>query len=46
VLRKFIGERGLPAVGKPVFARYVPPFMPWFLRRNEIQIRVQGPAAR
>lgn len=46
VLRKFIDERGLTAVGEPVFARYDPPFMPWFLRRNEIQIPVQGPAAR
>ena len=45
-LRKFIGARGLTAVGEPVFARYNPPFMPWFLRRNEIQIPVQGPAAR
>jgi hypothetical protein len=45
-LRKFIGERGLTAVGEPVFARYDPPFMPWFLRRNEIQIPVQLPAAR
>jgi hypothetical protein len=24
----------------PVIARYDPPFMPWFLRRNEIQIEV------
>jgi len=45
-LRNFIGERGLTAVGEPVFARYDPPFMPWFLRRNEIQIPVQAPAAR
>ena len=45
-LRKFIDERGLTAIGEPVFARYDPPFMPWFLRRNEIQIRVQTPAAR
>jgi len=22
--------------GEPVFSRYNPPFMPWFLRRNEI----------
>lgn len=27
-----------PAIGSPVIARYDPPFMPWFLRRNEIQI--------
>ena len=39
-------ERGLTAIGEPVFARYDPPFMPWLLRRNEIQIRVQTPAAR
>lgn len=45
-LRKFMGKRGLTAVGEPVFARYDPPFMPWFLRRNEIQIPVQLPAAR
>ena len=45
-LRKFIGERRLTAVGEPVFARYDPPFMPWFLRRNEIQIPVQAPGAR
>ena len=45
VLRKFMGEHGLTAVGEPVFARYDPPYMPWFLRRNEIQIPVLGPAA-
>jgi hypothetical protein len=22
-------------LGEPVFARYNPPLMPWFLRRNE-----------
>lgn len=31
---------GLKTVGKPVFARYNPPFMPWFLRRNEVMIEV------
>jgi effector-binding domain-containing protein len=30
-----IQERGLKPVGQPVFARYNPPFTPWFLRRNE-----------
>ena len=45
-LRRFIVERALTAVGEPVFARYDPPFMPWFLRRNEIQIPVQSPSAR
>jgi hypothetical protein len=31
---------GLRAVGEPVWARYDPPFMPWFLRTNEILIEV------
>ncbi|MGB8326245.1 MAG: heme-binding protein [Steroidobacteraceae bacterium] len=44
-LRHFIGERGLRAIGEPVFSRYNPPFMPWFLRRNEIQVPVQAPGA-
>lgn len=29
--------------GEPVFARYDPPFMPWFLRRNEIWINLAEP---
>ena len=40
-LRRFIDEHGLSVLGEPIFARYDPPFMPWFLRRNEIQIPVQ-----
>ena len=34
-LKELIRERSLKIVGEPVFARYNPPFMPWFLRRNE-----------
>ena len=34
-LKELIRQRGLKMVGEPVFARYNPPFMPWFLRRNE-----------
>jgi hypothetical protein len=41
LLQAIIAKRGLKPVGKPVWARYDPPFMPWFLRRNEILIRVQ-----
>ena len=26
------------AVGEPIWARYDPPFMPWFLRTNEILV--------
>ncbi|MFO1303844.1 MAG: heme-binding protein [Burkholderiales bacterium] len=44
-LRRFIAGRGLVEAGEPVFARYDPPFMPWFLRRNEIQVAVK-PASR
>ncbi len=39
-LRGFLVARGLAAQGEPIFDRYDPPFMPWFLRRNEIQIPV------
>ncbi|NIM99543.1 MAG: heme-binding protein, partial [candidate division Zixibacteria bacterium] len=40
-LMSIIEERGLKPVGEPVFARYNPPFTPWFLRRNEVLIPVQ-----
>jgi hypothetical protein len=44
-LRTFMAERKLRPSGEPIFARYDPPFMPWFLRRNEIQIPMQGAPA-
>lgn len=31
---------GVTVIGEPVFARYNPPFVPWFLRRNEIWINI------
>jgi hypothetical protein len=34
-------ERGLKPLGEPIYARYDPPFMPWFLRRNEVLIPVE-----
>jgi len=37
-LEAWMRERGLAAAGDPVWARYNPPFTPWFLRRNEILI--------
>lgn len=41
-LESFIREkRDLQPVAEPIFARYNPPFMPWFLRRNEVLIPVQ-----
>jgi hypothetical protein len=31
---------GLASEGEPVYSRYNPPFTPWFLRRNEIWLRL------
>lgn len=42
-LYEWIQQRGLEPIGEPVWARYDPPFMPWFLRRNEILIEVREP---
>jgi len=39
-LRTVLKTAGLNATGEPVFSRYNPPFMPWFLRRNEIWLTV------
>ena len=39
-LRSWIAVQGLEAAGDPVWARYDPPFKPWFMRRNEILIPV------
>ena len=33
---------GLEPIGEPRFARYDPPFKPWFLRRNEILVDVEA----
>lgn len=39
-LRDAMAARGLVAGGAPLFARYDPPYMPPFMRRNEILIPV------
>jgi hypothetical protein len=39
-LESWIHESGLAVAGDPVWARYNPPFTPWFMRRNEILIPV------
>ena len=39
-LESWIEEKGFRILGEPVWARYNPPFTPWFLRRNEILIPV------
>ena len=44
LLMGMIKERSLTQIGVPIWARYNPPFMPWFLRRNEVLIPVErGP---
>lgn len=35
-LQQTLRAHGYEAIGEPIWARYNPPFMPWFLRRNEI----------
>ena len=45
-LRRAMAERGLQATGEPILARYNPPFMPSFLRRNEVLIPVSTATSR
>jgi hypothetical protein len=40
-LRDFIERLGLILNGETIFARYNPPFLPGFLRRNEVLIPVR-----
>lgn len=40
-LQAWMKQQGLAATGSPTWARYDPPFKPWFLRRNEILIPVE-----
>ena len=42
-----LAEKGIPWMGEPAYARYNAPFMPWFMRRNEIWLAlgsIEGPA--
>jgi hypothetical protein len=39
-LRQALAREDLTAVGEPVWARYDPPFKPWFLRTNEILLEL------
>ena len=41
-LQEAIRHAGLQAISEPRFARFDPPFKPWFLRRNEVVIAVDG----
>jgi len=41
-LSSWVETQGLEVTGEPVWARYNPPFTPWFMRRNEILLPVGG----
>ncbi len=40
LLRATLRSADMEAAGEPVLARYDPPFMPWFMRRNEIWLHL------
>ncbi|HSO06557.1 MAG TPA: heme-binding protein, partial [Pelomicrobium sp.] len=40
-LLEAVEQAGLKPAGEPVWARYNPPLMPWFLRRNEVLVEVR-----
>ena len=39
-LRKTLEAASLKTTGEPVYSRYDPPWTPWFMRRNEIWLRL------
>jgi hypothetical protein len=41
-LKTALGAAGMTWSGEPVYARYNPPFTPWFMRRNEIWLQLTG----
>ena len=40
-LRRWTDTEGLETTGEPIWARYNAPFTPWFMRRNEILLRLE-----
>lgn len=40
-LRAWMKEHGIEPAGEPVWARYNAPFVPWFMRRNEVLIPIK-----
>jgi len=43
ILRKALERDGLTALGAPMFARYNAPYVPWFMRRNEVMLEISPP---
>lgn len=44
MLRTALKETGLTSLGTPRFARFDPPFKPWFMRHNEILLDLEEPS--
>jgi len=44
-LLETLSAKGYEPLGEPIWARYNPPFMPWFLRRNEILTAFHTPGS-
>lgn len=42
-LKQQLNVNGITETGSPRFARFDPPWTPWFMRRNEIQIPIATP---
>jgi hypothetical protein len=40
-LAAWLLQHNIKAVGEPIFARYNPPWWPWFMRTNEVQVEVE-----
>jgi hypothetical protein len=45
-LEETLRKAGMKWSGEPIYSRYNPPFTPWFLRRNEIWLRLPAAAPR
>jgi hypothetical protein len=43
LLNRWISSQELHASGAPIWARYNAPYVPWFMRRNEILIPIKKP---
>ncbi|MEO7421568.1 MAG: heme-binding protein [Ornithinibacter sp.] len=41
-LESALASAGLSPVGSPRFARFDPPYAPWFLRRNEVVVEIEA----
>ena len=39
-LQQAVEAEGIPTRGEPIYSRYNAPFVPWFMRRNEIWLHV------